>query len=128
MDKTFFSNCISWNTQGYLIIFQFHCTSNILIKNSRICYMRGRRQRGGRRAVAPSWGDVSSPSEKKFVSVGEFTTEYCVLMHKKNPIFCYLAPLSRNPALSSGKSWCYPWFHDRFSEGNNSGLRRTWSS
>ena len=53
---------------------------------------------GGRGAVAPLSGNVSPPaSGTNFVSVREFSTENCVLMHRKIP-FIFLAPLSGNPA------------------------------
>ena len=54
-------------------------------------------QKGGRGTVAPSSGNVSSPSEKNFVSVGEFSTKNCAQMHRKIPFILILSPLSGNP-------------------------------
>ena len=61
----------------------------------------GRRQKGGQGgtggAVASS-GNVSPKSWNNFVSVGEFSTENCVLTHRKLPYILLFSPLSENPA------------------------------
>ena len=65
---------------------------------SRIPLFRTLDGRGGARegagAVPPRRGMLATPSAKNFVSVEEFSTENCVPMHKRYPLFCFLAPLS----------------------------------
>ena len=59
--------------------------TNILILKSGVA------PEGGWGAVVPSSGSGSLPSGKNFVSVGEFLTVNCVIMHRKIPFILLLS-------------------------------------
>ena len=62
--------------------------------------MAPERNRG---AVAPSSGNVSPPSWKNYVSIGEFSTENCVRMHRKIPSIMLVSTPDEEPSPTVGQ-------------------------
>ena len=91
--ETFIDNCIDLNLLLAL--------SPSLFIHRKDVYIAG---------VAPErrLGGCSPLSGKSFVSIGEFLTENCVIMHRKMSFILLFSPLSGKPALSLGKSSRHP--------------------